>query len=94
MQKITKIYDLFAEEAFNNMFECDVFGEGLDRIIEATPIYLQRWDSHRPLFSFIQVDEQGNQKENQITLSFNQDITIPIEPIEPPKFKHLFCYRI
>lgn len=90
MQKITKIYDLFAEEAFNNMFECDVIGEGLDRIIEATPIYLQRWDSHRPLFSFIQVDEQGNQKENQITLSFNQDITIPIEPIEPPKFKHLF----
>lgn len=90
MQKITKIYDLFAEEAFNNMFECEVIGDAKDKIIEATPIYLQQWDKHRPLFSFIKIDEQGIQKEHQITLSFDHDVIIPIEPVEPPKFNHLF----
>lgn len=43
MQKIEKIYELFAEEAFGNSFECriddDIHVEG------CAPIYLQKWDT-------------------------------------------------
>ena len=50
MQKIEKIYELFAEEAFGNSFECriddDIHVEG------CAPIYLQKWDTLCPLFFF------------------------------------------
>ena len=43
MQKIEKIYELFAEEAFGNSFECriddDIHVEG------CAPIFLQKWDT-------------------------------------------------
>ena len=49
MQKIEKIYELFAEEAFGNSFECriddDIHVEG------CAPIYLQKWDTLCPLFT-------------------------------------------
>ncbi len=88
MPKITKIFDLFAEEAFNNMFECKVIGEAANRINEPTPIYLQRWDKVRPLFSFTYKDENENIKEEAITLSFETEIDI--EPVSPPSFNYLY----
>ena len=88
MPKITKIYDLFAEEALKNMYECRAQGNGIDTIKEATPIYLQKWDNTRPLFSFAFKDENNIQREEAVTLFF--DTPLDIEPATPPTFNYLF----
>lgn len=86
MQKIDKIYNLFAEEAYNNSFECsineDIHLEG------ATPIYLQKWDTVRPLFSLQQKKNDGAVEEKLFTLTFKE---VPeITPADPPSFNYLF----
>ena len=88
MPKITKIFDLFAEEALANMRDCHVQGNGIETISEATPIYLQRWDKSRPLFSFTYKDENDVIREEAITLLFESELDI--EPITPPSFNYLF----
>ena len=88
MPKITKIYDMFAEEALANMRDCHVQGNGIETISESTPIYLQRWDRSRPLFSFTYKDENDVIREEAITLLFESELDI--EPITPPSFNYLF----
>lgn len=89
MPKINKIYEMFAEDAYNNMYQCKVEGQGIEYIKESTPIYLQKWDNHHPLFTYLREDN-GIRKEELITLTFGSDVEIQINPIEPPSFMHLF----
>jgi len=87
MQNIKKIYDICAEEAFNNAVECSV--ECNVKIEETTPIYLQKWDSSEPLFSFIYHDEDSSEiKEESLKLKFEK--SLDIRPIEPPSFNYLY----
>lgn len=86
MQKINKIYELFAEEAYNNAIDCRI--DTPVYIDKSMPIYLQKWDSLHPLFSCLQEDENGNQKEELVTITFKEPMAL--EPIEPPSFNFLF----
>lgn len=86
MQKIKKIYELFAEEAFANSFECqiddDIHVEG------CAPIYLQKWDTLCPLFTIQQKGNSDIIEEKLFTIRFKE---IPnIVPSEPPSFNYLF----
>lgn len=86
MQKIQKIYDLFAEEAYGNSLECHI-DEDIN-IEGSTPIYLQYWDTLCPLFSVQQKDNDKGVKDQLFTLRFKD---IPnIEPSDPPSFNYLF----
>ena len=86
MQKIEKIYELFAEEAFGNSFECriddDIHVEG------CAPIYLQKWDTLCPLFTIQQKGNNDNMEDKPITIRFKE--TPNIVPSEPPSFNYLF----
>lgn len=86
MQKIEKIYGLFAEEAFGNSFECriaeDIHVDG------STPIYLQKWDLVCPLFTIQQKLDNDRIEDKPITIRFRQ--TPNIAPSEPPSFNYLF----
>lgn len=86
MQKIQKIYELFAEEAFRNACECRI--EGGRTISNVTSIYLQRWNSQHPLFTYITRNDDGTAKEELITLHFKEPIEI--SPSEPPSFNYLY----
>ena len=82
MQKIEKIYELFAEEAFGNSFECriddDIHVEG------CAPIYLQKWDTLCPLFTIQQKGNNDNMEDKPIIIRFKE--TPNIVPSEPPSF--------
>lgn len=86
MQKIEKIYELFAEEAFANSFEChiddDIHVEG------CAPIYLQKWDTLCPLFTIQQKGNSDSIEEKLFTIRFKE--TPNIAPSEPPSFNYLF----
>ena len=86
MQKIEKIYELFAEEAFGNSFECriddDIHVEG------CAPIYLQKWDTLCPLFTIQQKGNNDNMEDKPIIIRFKE--TPNIVPSEPPSFNYLF----
>lgn len=86
MQKINKIYELFAEEAYNNAVECRI--DIPVHIDKSMPIYLQKWDTLHPLFSCFQNDENGNQNETLVTISFKEPLNL--EPVAPPSFNFLF----
>lgn len=86
MQKIQKIYELFAEEAFGNTLECSIDEDIL--IESSTPIYLQKWDTLCPLFSILQKRNNEEVKEQLFTIKFKK--TPNIEPSDPPSFNYLF----
>lgn len=87
MQDIKKIYDICAEEAFNNAVECRVVCNV--KIEEVTPIYLQKWDPLHPLFSFVYKEKDSSEnKEESLTLYLEK--AVEICPIEPPSFNYLY----
>lgn len=85
MQSISKLYDIFAEEGYQNEVVCKA--DGGDEISSPTPIYLQKWDSVRPLFTYM-VKGETTPKEELLTLFF--DSPVELENPEPPTFKYLF----
>ncbi len=86
MQQIQKIYELFAEEAFNNTQECKINGN--IHIEEPTPIYLEQWNSSHALFSYMKKGDKDIYENELITVRFNSDVRI--SPIKPPSFNYLF----
>ncbi len=85
MPNISKLYDIFAEEGYQNAIACKVYG--LEKITSPTPIYLQKWDSHRPLFTYLAKGDTLD-RESIITVSF--DRPVELEQVAPPAFKYLF----
>ena len=86
MQKIEKIYDLFAEEAYGNSLECRI-DEDI-HIDGRTPIYLQKWDELCPLFSIQQKGKDKSVEDKLFTIRFKESPNIV--PSEPPSFNYLF----
>ena len=82
MQRIQTIYDLFAEEAYNNYIKCKIRQELTIDI--PMPIYLQKWDSIRPIFSYL----SSKGEIETFTIEFQEPVII--EPCEPPSFNYLF----
>lgn len=87
MQDIKKIYEICSEEAFNNAVECRVACNV--KIEVTTPVYLQKWDSLHPLFSFVYKDTGTSEtKEESVTVYL--DKAVDICPIDPPSFNYLY----
>ena len=74
MQKIEKIYDLFAEEAYGNSLECRI-DEDI-HIDGRTPIYLQKWDELCPLFSIQQKGKDKSVEDKLFTIRFKESPNI------------------
>lgn len=98
MADIKNIYELYKEFGYQDQVICTV--DTLLDITDATPVYLEKWDSFSPLFSIMAVKKENadianekSKKEDfleEVLIHLTPEKPIDIEPIEAPNFNFLF----